>query len=574
MTGLLGYGLLFLNGCAGTDHCSDGFQRHWNDVKDSGADVGQWTAVTDGIVTDIPREIVPSIGMKDVASPGTDIRPDAVLPASGPLRLSIEQAVLLALQRNRDLSVRQLNPVIAGTYAQIERGVYDPEWFADFTYEKERANETSRSSGSRFSVEGSDTAAVVGIRQALPTGTTIETTIEQERSISNRSPELQTARLGLSITQSLLRGFGPAVNLVDIRQAELEGVASIYELRGYVESLAADTEIAYWNYVLAVQEIAIYEQSLAIARQQLDEIEQRIDVGLLARIEAPAAKAELARRQQALIEARSLLEAYRLKLLRLINVNADGAALAGPNVNGADPGETHAAKQPEAQIHAISEPRIEALPIADPAERLQLARRLRPDLNEARLRLKQNRLETIVTRNGLLPRLDLFFFLGKTGFADTFTDSFRELDQDTYEFTAGVSLSRFIGNRAAKASDLAARAAFRQARKAVDNLGQIITLDVCLALNELERARRQIAASGLTREFEEQTAWAEKQQFDVGASTALRVAQAQRDLLASRIAEVRSVIHYRIALVKLYLAEGSLLERRGIRLAGTEVLPY
>jgi outer membrane protein TolC len=56
----------------------------------------------------------------------------------------------------------------------------------------------------------------------------------------------------------------------------------------------------------------------------------------------------------------------------------------------------------------------------------------------------------------------------------------------------------------------------------------------------------------------------------VGASTALLVAQAQRDLLISSIAEVRAIINYRIALVRLYLAEGSLLERRGVSLPATE----
>jgi len=57
---------------------------------------------------------------------------------------------------------------------------------------------------------------------------------------------------------------------------------------------------------------------------------------------------------------------------------------------------------------------------------------------------------------------------------------------------------------------------------------------------------------------------AEQERFAVGSSTALQVAQAQRDLLNSQIAEIEAIVNYRIALVRLYLAEGSLLERRGI----------
>jgi len=41
------------------------------------------------------------------------------------------------------------------------------------------------------------------------------------------------------------------------------------------------------------------------------------------------------------------------------------------------------------------------------------------------------------------------------------------------------------------------------------------------------------------------------------------IAQAQRNLLAAEIAEVMSIVHYRIARVRFYLAEGILLERRG-----------
>jgi outer membrane protein TolC len=116
--------------------------------------------------------------------------------------------------------------------------------------------------------------------------------------------------------------------------------------------------------------------------------------------------------------------------------------------------------------------------------------------------------------------------------------------------------------------DLAARVSRRQAAAAIANLEQLIELDVWLAINEFERARQQIAATQATHYLQEETLKAEKERFDVGAGTALLVAQAQRDLLLSAIDEIEAVINCRRALVKLYVAEGSLLERRGVRLAG------
>ncbi|AQV02029.1 MULTISPECIES: TolC family protein [Desulfococcus] len=488
------------------------------------------------------------VAVPDVLQPRPDALSPAEFPKDGPLDLSVEQAVMLSLANNRDLRVRRLGPVIAGTFEQIERGNFDPEIFGEFEYAEEEASETARSTGTQFSVKGHDAFAAGGVRQQLPSGTRVEASVSHERSISNRAPEQQIARLGVSVTQSLLRGFGPAVNLVSVRQAELDTAASVYELRGFTEALAADTEIAYWNMALARKEIAIYEQSLAVARQQRDEVEQRIEVGVLPEIEAPAARAEVARREQALIDARSQLEERRLRLLRLLDPDPEGLL--------------------DRAVNTASEPSVSTVPITDLADRLRLAEQLRADLNEARLRLTQNRLETIVTRNGLLPLLDLFVVLGKTGFADTFPDAFRELDGDTYDAAVGIRLSRYVGNRAAKARDLAARASRRQSAEAVENLRQLVRLDVRLAANEVERARKQISASRITRELEEQTLRAEKEMYDVGTSTALLVAQAQRDLLLSQIAEVRAVINYRIALVRLHLAEGSLLERRGVKMAG------
>jgi outer membrane protein len=471
------------------------------------------------------------------------------LSAGKTLDLSVEQVILLALRNNQDLRVRQIKPVLARTFEKIERGVFDAEFFADLEFTADKSSETAQTDD-RAVIEENDHAAVVGLRQKLPFGTTVEASIEQDSSDSDRDIEEQTARMGLSVTQSLLRGFGPAVNLVKVWQAELNTAATIYELRGVTEALLADTETAYWNYVLAKQKIDIFEHSLAIALQQLDEIRQRIEVGILPRIEEAAAHAEVARREQGLIDARSKLEENRLRLLRLINLGGDG--------------------QLDFQINATSESHVDPEPITDLADRLQLARKSRPDLNEARLRLKQNRLEIVMTRNGLLPKLDLFISIGKTGYGESFSDSFRNMDENTHDFTAGIRLSHFLGNRQAEARDLAARASWQQSSEAVENLEQIVDLDVRLAVNEVERTRQQIAASKATRILQEETLKAEKERFDVGASTALLLAQAQRDLLASSISEVEAVVNYRQTLVALYLVESSLLDRRGVLLT---VLP-
>ncbi|MDP0501813.1 MAG: TolC family protein [Verrucomicrobiota bacterium JB022] len=474
----------------------------------------------------------------------------AVRTAPTEYALTVEDAVFLALRHNRNLRVQELEPVIADAFLMTERGIFDPEIFASYQYDEENVSETDRGTGGSYNVVGNDNNAAVGVRQTLPTGTEVEVSVEQGRSVSSRTQEEQSARLGLSVTQSLLRGFGPSVNLAAVRAAELARDASYYELAAFSEALLAEVETTYWEYVLAREEIAIFERSLAVAEQQRDEIQTQIEIGTLPPINAAAIKAEVARRQQDLIDARSRSNQLRLELAQLI---------LPPN-----------SSFNETQIDTRSTPPLQPEPIRDGAERIQLALQSRPDLKEAENLFGQNRLEVLQTRNGLLPRLDLFLDLGKTGYAQSVERSFRRMDDETYDLMAGVEFSMPLGNRAAEGRHLAARAARDQAVESLRNLRQVIQLDVLLALNEVERLRQQIEATAVTVELQRQAVTAEEDRFELGSGTSLQLAQAQRDLLEAEIARVGAIIQYRIALVDLYLAEGTLLERRGVTLP----MPY
>lgn len=484
-----------------------------------------------------------------VPTPELPAADELVADAAGRVELSVEQVVVRALGRNRDLAVAQLEPVISGAFELVERGRFDPEVFADFEYSRREAIEVARSTQDQFSVRSDRDDLVGGVRTEIPTGTEVEVFAGTDRDASNRSPRQRSSRVGLTVTQSLLRGMGPAVNLVDVRVAELDTRASEQELRGFTESVLAEAEIAYWRYLLALRTIEIVERSLEVERKQAAEIEERIEVGVLAETEVSAIRAEVALREQALIDARSELRARRLELARVMDYPFDAGS--------------------ELEIVPVSLPGLGDAPaFEDEASRVSLALLARPDLAESRTRLEQDRLETVRTRNGLLPRLDAFVAFAKTGYAETFRESFLALDESAYDFSVGVSFSQSIGRDEARGLYEASLATRQQAALAVRNLEQLVELEVRLALNDARRAREQIGASATTRRLQRETVDAELQRFEAGASTALLVAQAQRDLLAAEINEVEALVGFRIALVRLYLAEGSLLDRRGVVTSG------
>lgn len=461
-----------------------------------------------------------------------------------PLDLSLEDAVLLSLRNNHELRIQQLEPVIAGAFERIERGAFDPELFASVNFSEERVSQTDRATQGQFDVKGEDADAVVGLRQIVPIGTEVELSAGTDRSTSTRSPEQQSVRIGLTVTQQLLRGFGPAVGLASLRQATLDTLASVSELRGFAEALIADVETAYWELVLANQSILVFKKSLEVAEAQLTDIETRIEVGQISEKEAAAARADVALAKQDLINAESAQRVRRYELIRRIYPKLP----LSETMN----------------FRATTEPDVEHIAIPDAEERIRLALQSRPEINEAEYQIQRGELETIVTRNGRLPQLEFFINLNKSGFATTFQESFRATDGPNYDANVGIQFSQFLGNRSARARDDIARATLQQSEEARFNLRSLVRYDVLLALNELERAQKQMAASTETRRYRQETFEAEQDRFEVGNSTALEVSRTQRDLVGSQIAEIEARVAYQLAKVQLYLAEGSLLDRRGL----------
>jgi outer membrane protein len=273
-------------------------------------------------------------------------------------------------------------------------------------------------------------------------------------------------------------------------------------------------------------------------------------VGRLARAELAAVQAEVAAQEQALIEARAAQETIHLQLLRLLNPPGPGLW--------------------QRSIELVHQPTLPEITLEAVEQYVAVAQGMRPVLNEARLQLMRGDLEIVKTGNGLLPLMELFVTLGKSGYADSFGRSVDRIDEDSYDALGGVRLAYPFFNRDARAQHRRAQLSRDQAQKALDNLDQLVEVDVRAAYIEVDRTKQQISATSVTRRFDEEKLRTETEKLRVGKSTSFLVAQAQRDLLVSRISEVQALANDLKALIDLYRQDGSLLERRGISAPGRE----
>jgi len=499
-----------------------------------------------GPVPQPPTTDAPKIGTKP-------FQPDATPPKptpEGPIEVTIENAILLALENNRSLHVERFNPSIQHTFEEQERAVFDPEITGGLSGTRERSETRSRTTGKITEDRTSETGSELGISQFFPTGTEVGVDLSTDRTWSDLYSDQHATRAGLSVTQALLRGVGLKANLASLRQARLDTLDSQYELHGFAESLIALVEETYWDCILAQRQIEIVTVSLKLAEQQLSETEERVKIGKLAEIELAAAQAEIASRRVNLINARNTLATTRLRLLQLLNP---------PSTNLWD-----------REIILQDQPAVPDVRLDGVESHVEVALRMRPDLNQARLEVQRGDLEIIKTKNGLLPVLDLFITLGKTGYADSFGRSVSDLDGKGYDISGEISLAYPLRNRDAKARHRRSTLNRSQAMEAVDNLAQLVQVDVRAAYIEVQRAKEQVAATAVARKLQEEKLRAETEKFRVGRSTTLLVAAAQRDLVVSQISEIQAVMDYLKALVNLYRLEGSLLERRGISAPGRE----
>ncbi|TSA52631.1 MAG: TolC family protein [Planctomycetaceae bacterium] len=485
---------------------------------------------------------------KDKTTPPVDRVAVPTITPEGPIAVTVQDAILLTLGNNRALKVEKLNPAISRTEEEKERAAFDPILTGGYSRDREKAEKPSRPNQANLDNE---VTTELGVSEYLPTGTDVAIDLSTEQTWSNLySDDLYKSRAGLSVTQSLLRGGGLRYNLASLRQARLDTRATSYELRGFAEAIVAQVEETYWNYALTQRQIEIFLESLKLAEQQKRQTEEMIRIGYLAESELAAAEAEIALRREGLINARSNFQKTHLQLLRLLN-----------------PPDTNLWQRGIVLLH---QPAVPDVKLDDVESHVGVALRMRPDLNQAKLQVQRGDLEIVKTRNGLLPKMDLFITLGQSGYSGSFGRSVDAIDGKSYDILAGISLEYPFINRKARALHRKSMLSREQAEEAVNNLIQLVQVDIRSAYIEVNRAKEQIAATAATRALLEEKARIEAEKFRVGKSTTLLVAQAQRDLLSSRISEIQAITNYLNALIELYRLEGSLLERRGIMAPGQE----
>jgi outer membrane protein len=394
-------------------------------------------------------------------------------------------------------------------------------------------------------------------------------TFSEQNAYLNLFNPVTSAYLDLVVAQPLLQGFGLALNNRTIRVAKNNLRAADIVFKQQVIVTIGTVVQAYWLLVSANEDVEVKRKALALAQKLYNDNKRQVEVGTLAPIEIVRAEAEIAADEQALVSSQTTVLQQETILKNALSRHG----LANPAVMAARMVPTDKIRIPDVE---------KIQPIQD-----LVASGLdnRPELQQGRLQLENQKIVLTGTRNLMLPTLSAFadvrnsalsgdpnslpspgntlpfatnqnsFFIG--GYGNVLGQLF---SRNFPNYSVGVTLSIPLRNRAAQANYATASVNLRQSQLSIQKLINQIHVDVQNALITVQQARAQYASAVKSRILQEQTLDAEQKKFAVGASTPFLVIQAQRDLSNAGGVEVVAEATYIQARLQLDIATGRVLE--------------
>jgi HAE1 family hydrophobic/amphiphilic exporter-1 len=498
------------------------------------------------------------------------------LPAfgAGERPLSLEEAILGALEKNEAIVIERESLESAKAAANGAKGAYDP--LLSLRSDWERANIPVNSAFSGVppgqAPTTDSTGAAASVSQLLPTGGSVKVATAASRATTDNafallSPAYST-QVGVEARQPLLRDRAIDPARAAIKVAALDQKRATASLKSEINRTLALVERAYWALVAARRSVTVQEEAVKLATAQLEETRIRIENGALPKNEIAQPQAELERRRGELYASHESVARAEIVLKLLILGDADPAWSEGL-VPSDDPG-------------------VEVTPV-DVGEAMQHALASRPEMEESQATLEQRKTETALAKNAIHPSLDLvasYYRYGLAGQANPsseaipglhagvpdgleggWSESFDQLGSNRFDDArVGVQFMVPLGNRAAKGAAEVASSSARQADADLSRTRKAVRAEVLDAAAGLETAGERIEASKAAREAAEVQLSSEIDRYAAGLSTNFLVLTRQNDLSRARLDEIAALTDYRMARTEMGRATGSLLEDRHIEI--------
>ncbi|HEY3836377.1 MAG TPA: TolC family protein [Bryobacteraceae bacterium] len=453
---------------------------------------------------------------------------------------------------------------------------FDPALTGSITAEHQSVPEANELVAGTSVLTTNSTSGNIGLTQGFSTGTSINAGFNSLAQLSNSSRNTYngyaSSNLGLTVTQPLLRGFGPAVNRRYIRIARNNQKASDLLFRQQAIETVAGVIRLYYDLVSLIDDVEVKRQTLATAQKLYEDNQSKVDQGTLAPIELVRAQAQVAAARQDLANSDGFELQQELIVKTLLS-----------RMGTTDPLLRDARVIPTTPIEV---PGVDATPSQEYVEQ---AFRNRPELQGGRLQIENTHIAMEGTRNEMKPELDLVGTLQNAGLGGQanplagvtssgisanpsdpaltggFGSSLEQILRHNYPtYAVGIQLNLPLRNRIAEADYIRDETQLRQSQIRFQQLQNQIRMEVESSIVALAQARAAYEAAVEARKLQEQSLEIENEKFANGLSTNFLILQYQSYVAQARSTEVSARGTYAKARTALDRATGRTLENHNV----------
>lgn len=499
----------------------------------------------------------PQIEIDPRASEGYESIPENLrnLYEGEPRELAAFDVVDQTLRHDRAIRIQNYVLQIDEARIPIAKGIYDLALRGRFQRQKDSSQSASgiQASGTRR-----NSAAFESLSQLLPTGATLALQHDYNRVNQNFQfaaiNPIVAHSLTLSLTQPLLRGFGPSATNVDIHIAQEDFEISSADFEARIMDSVRNSLDLYWDLVLQVERYDVQLISYLAALDLLRVNSAKERAGVMAPTDVLQAQARAEQRRQSVILARQAVRDAedRLKLAMFFQDEAPDWALE---------------LRPTAEL-AWREWELDFdVALGEAYER-------RPELRAAASLIDRRELEILKAKDQLKPEFNVFGSIEVMGLGDGSRVALDNLEATEFNvITGGIEYSHAIQNRRGRYLHRQSVSSRDLAKEDFLRVRDQVTFEIRQAIRRLKTAREVIDVAAARVASERANLEAEKKRLEFGVSTSFQVLEFQEFLASAQDSYVQAVVEYHKAGIAVERARGTLLETSGVEIALPETRP-
>lgn len=340
----------------------------------------------------------------------------------------------------------------------------------------------------------------------------------------------QNWKADIQIVQSVYEGgrIGSA-----LRAARLTKDQALLQYQTAVADTLVSTRVAYYDVLLAAQQIVVHEASVDLLSKELQDQQHRFEAGTVPRFNVLRAEVAVANERPALIRARNDSRIAKNNLSNLLGYNL-------PRTVWED--------IPLLLVDGLqADPYSIELPVA-----VEQALERRTELGALRKQEQLQRENLINARSGYKPSVQVF--AGYDVHNYQFVD---DPGRDVRGWNAGAQMSWDIfDGLLTRGKVLQARAQHDRALADLDDTGRRIELEVRTAYSTFIEAREVLESQDKVQEEAEEALRLARARADAGTGTQLDVLDAETSLTQARTTQVQALHDYAVARARLERATG------------------